>query len=261
MNRRLKYLFVFILITIALAAQKPDSNDFKLKPFFVGFEVGRSPYRLNKAAGDAPDQVIKSRFLPYLNFMLGNNLKLNQSNYLVLKIGYAIEYSKYSSSSTNIESFNGVNTIGTQTVSFLGFKKSYYNSLYTKNTSFIGLSIDYLHLSDIFANDKIMLYSGGGLSLNYEAFSYSKSSESFTKDSIGITIQSYNYTNLSKNSFSKNRFDNLCYQFNIGIGIIYNTAKLQHQIGLKLYTRLNNPDIYYLYIKRSLFRISYNINF
>jgi hypothetical protein len=126
MGYKLKYLALIFFIKTSVIAQKTDSSMFKLKPFFIGIELGRSPYRLNKSDGYFNTE-INSKILPYFSFMFGYNLRLIKYSYIIPKLGYISEFSNYNSTYKTIESFNGVNTTGTQTVSFVGYKTSNYN--------------------------------------------------------------------------------------------------------------------------------------
>lgn len=249
-------MILILCINFVLVAQKSDSSVFKLKKINIGFEIGRSPYRLNKTEENINSQTT-AKILPYFSFMCGYNLSINKYNYIIPKLGCGFELSNYNLSLNTIESFNGVNTVGTQTVSFIGNKRSNYNYSYKKNSRTILVSAEYLHLSDVFDNDKFLLATNANLSLNYELYSYYKISEVSYKDSIGIIYDEYSSASESKNFNTKNYSNNLFFQFQVGIGILI-CDKMQQHIYLALASRVNNRDLYTRY---GLFRINYCLNF
>lgn len=254
-------LIFFILLffgNLNLLAQTSDSIIFRLKKINVGIEFGRSQYRLSENA-ENNNSSIKAKLLPYINFTIGYNLFLKKHNYIIPKLGYEFEFSNFKYQYNEVESFNGVNTIGTQTVSFIGYKNNKYSQVNIKNSSSVNISAAYLRLFDLFRSNNIMFCATGAVSLKYKTFIYSKVEYNYSKDSLGTTIDSYNYGYIDSGFNTKT--NDLYFYSHFGIGFLSKGKKIQHQLFLKLATRLNNCYAEDAYIKKSLLRITYNLNF
>lgn len=258
MNCKFKIFILLFVVSVNLIAQNSDSSIFRLKKINIGIEFGRSPYRLHQK-GQNGNSTIRAKVLPYVNLSIGYNFFLKKHNYFIPRLGYDFEFSNYDSRYTVVESFNGVNTIGTQTVSFVGYKNSKFNELHIKNSSSVNIVAEYLRLFDMSKSDKIMFCASGAMSLNYRTFMYSKVDYNYAKDSLGTTVDSFNYSYVENRSNTK-RNDLYAY-FHLGVGFLVKGTKVNQQFSLKLATRLNDCNSDDAYIKRSLLRLIYNLNF